>query len=245
MRTTLVGLVGLPVLLGGIGLAAAAVYYSGTPSFSAEPRPTQSQNPDSIPGAGAGAGAGTSIDGRRPHLTVHDGNRLLLAGSLAGLHSARPIPVPPLDDDAPSLRNASSAGETAVPASARAPSWSVEVAVPPRQISTAPSAYSPAPATGGPRPVPPAQSPATPEPVRQPTEAAPPSVDTVETEASPSSGWRPDPVRAAGDATGPPPHARETGRPDHADTTGPPPHANANDNARSGRGRDSDTSAPR
>lgn len=250
MRSTVIGLVALPVVLAGVGIAGATIYFSGAPAPATDQSPARSLQ------AGAGSGspseiAGTSILGQRPHLTVHDDNHLLLAGSLAGITSARPISVAPLSDDAPDLRTVfrgpADDRVTTTPAmSPPAVQWSPRAAIP---APEPPRLISPAPLTMSSQPVAPPGTPplsAAPGTTTESVEAVEAVEDTREDDRrdrdnrdasseGDGSGWRVEASQATSGTThgnegdddnGPPSHSRHTGRPAHADTTGPPPHAN-------------------
>lgn len=115
MRTTAVGLVALPVALGGIGIAVAGMVYSGPTSPGASRSPSQTQEISSTTSAG---NSGTSIDGKRPHLTVIDGTMLPLPGSLAGIISYLPAASPPLPPSAPELGTTAPSTPSAAPTTA-------------------------------------------------------------------------------------------------------------------------------
>ena len=110
MRKILGGLVVLPVVVGGLSIAAAAVFF---PEPSTGP---SSRGVDDISVGAGGAGPdggdehGTAVDGRRPYLSVVDGRTVLLPGSLAALIALLPDDGPPLPEHGPTLGDA---GQTA------------------------------------------------------------------------------------------------------------------------------------
>lgn len=253
MKLVVIGAVALPVVLGGFGIAAAAM-------FAPEPPPPGTGPGGSIVSDDGSSGLsdlGTSIDGRRPHLTVIDGSAsIILPGSLAGIVSMLPRIVSTLSGDSPLLTGVLGPD----PADAGSPTGNAEQ---PRQVSPAPRQYvpqaAPEPSSGPAYPAPTALSmppaptvPSVPVVTSVPVAPKPPPApatdrddqdtgysddrdDRDDWDAGDSVVSPPDaritdsgpPERTAPRGrTGPPPHASETGRPDHADTTGPPPHAN-------------------
>ena len=118
MRVTTVGLVALPVVVGGIGISAAvAVLGASDPTPSAldggaGDHPTREASVR-LPGAAGGAAPspstdGTAIDGRRPYLTVIDGRSTLIPpAAIPGVLSLLPPPsteLPPLAELTPGIR---------------------------------------------------------------------------------------------------------------------------------------------
>lgn len=256
MKFVVVGAVALPVVLGGFGIAAAAIFApdpsphdTGGATVSAHGNAAENTDVSDL---------GTSIDGRRPHLTVINGSAsVALPGSLTGIVSMLPLTVFALTDDTPAL--------TGVPGTAQ-PWTGGNVGGgagggAPRRVGPVPPSYVPEVAPRGaarpsnlsppayPAPVPAPIGPSAPDAPHAP---AAPAVDPDDEDSRPPGGWDvdresdwdsvrdatrddDDDVLTAPDArvtdsgprgrSGPPPHASDTGRPDHADTTGPPPHA--------------------
>lgn len=202
MRVATVGLVALPLTIGGLGLAAAAVITGHTPLS-----PDRHPDPDPAvvgPSAG-GTSDGTAIEGRRPHLTVDIGSEAPLLPPETAIDMGAPF-LDPADEAAPVLPAPEGLG-TPVPGAT------------PQLVSTV---VRPSPARP---PDPPARSPGLPAVV-----ADAPGADAPPTESAEESTRGDDPARPAdpdvdtgtsrrpahADTTGPPPHSDTTGRPDHA-----------------------------
>lgn len=215
MRAIVIGAVALPLVLGGALLAAATVDPFDTSSSDADAAAVstvgssgtdRSEMSDELTVPVVG-GNDTAIDGRRPHLTVTDGNAtVILSGSLASTVSLLPMPARPLPFGASTLK-AAVGMSAAVPTSAQAGNANSAIRAP----------FTPAPPTSAML-----LHPEQPQ-VIPPPEAAPNDMMSVPA-IPPNQATR---VQGKPDRAGTPPHASENGRPAHADTTGPPPHANA------------------
>ncbi|GAA1051494.1 hypothetical protein [Dietzia natronolimnaea] len=221
MRVAAAGLIALPVLVGGLGLAAAVVVL-GSPEATA---PSADEVAEEVAAPGSGGPVtrdGTDIEGSRPHLTVRSGMpSLMLAGTIPGFLALLPASVGPLPTLTPFGDATAGAGG---PATGRP-------AGPAGPTTTVPStAGSPAPTVRNPSPVPDPRvgsAPATGSGATAPRPTVPggPVLLTIDPTAGPGTD-APATGRPQTDRT-PPPHAAETGRPNHAGTTGPPPHASA------------------
>ena len=246
MRLTAVGLIALPVVVGGLGVAAAVVALNPPESSVRSPHDVSVERVPDGPDV-AEADGGTAIEGTRPHLTVRDGaSAISLPGSIRGLLSLLP---PTTSAALPPLRADTS--EPVTPATRPGGSAPGQVAPPP---TAGPKIVSPAagdvrpgfPAGAHPRP---ADTPVPDIPSRSTVlKDSPSRPDTVDRPApgQPMVEEEKSPLRGGGDGPrgdGPPLHAGETGRPDHAGTTGPPPHAS--DGGRDNVSRPDDRSTPR
>ncbi|MET3862342.1 hypothetical protein ABIE38_003282 [Dietzia sp. 2505] len=217
MRVAAAGLIALPVLVGGLGLAAAVVVL-GSPEATA---PSADEVAEEVAAPGSGGPVtrdGTVIEGSRPHLTVRSGMpSLMLAGTIPGFLALLPASASPLPTLSP---------------------FSDATADPGGPVSGRPAGPATVPSTVG-RPVPTVRNPS---PVPDPRVGSAPTTDSGASAprptvlggpalltVDPTAGPETDPPavgRPPTDRT-PPRHASETGRPDHAGTTGPPPHASA------------------
>lgn len=215
MRAVTIALAAIPVVFGGLGLAAisGALDPLMPPSTVADDSPL---GPDATHTSESAANSGTTIDGRRPHLSVIDGYaNLALPIHISAILSLLPVadadlaPLPGAegrDDDTESAGTGSDAPEEA------SPPVGTPVAPPVRGYSpsTLPS-HSPLGGGGGggdwQRPIQ--------ESLRAPESQASRTEEQI-------SNARP-------------PHAGVPGRPPHADTQGPPAHA-ADNNGRSDNG---------
>lgn len=230
MRVVVVGLIALPVVVGGLGIAAAVVAL-GPPQIPSAPDQNMTVAAAIPDGDQPDNRSGTAIDGSRPYLTVSDGGRTItLPGAIPAMLSVLPSPsfdLPPLVQEIPGQ------GGTAPDPTASAAVPTAPAVVPPAPPVPGPAGVTPPPIDGRGALVggPPGATPHPPVGIERDdsraTAAGLPSPPS--TEPPRDSG----PGRGAGHpgpGEGPPAHADEQGRPGHADTTGPPPHAS--DNAR-------------
>lgn len=211
MRVAAAGLIALPVVVGGLGIAAAVVIL-GPPEATA---PTGDQAVGEIASPGSGESisrGGTAIEGSRPHLTVRDGTpTVIMAGTIPGFLALLPASANPL----PTLSTFTSAtAEPGGPAPVGSPTPTVKNPSPapdyPYNSATTKDSPSGGTGDGG--------------PIRATAVGGPALLTTgtaAERDTNDYAAARPPANRP------PPPHAAETGRPDHAGTTGPPPHAAA------------------
>lgn len=235
MRAVTIALAAIPVVFGGLGLAAisGALDPLMPPSTVADDSPL---GPDATHTSESAANSGTSIDGRRPHLSVIDGYaNLALPVHIPAILSLLPVadanlaPLPGAegrDDDTESAGTSSNAPDEASP---HVGTPAAPVAPPVRDYS--PSGAEPTIANQAPspsRPMPPTLPSHSPlgggggdwqRPIQE-------SLRAPESQAS----WTKEQINNAR-----PPHAGVPGRPPHADTQGPPAHA-ADNNGRSDNG---------
>lgn len=235
MRAVTIALAAIPVVFGGLGLAAisGALDPLMPPSTVADDSPL---GPDATHTSESAANSGTSIDGRRPHLSVIDGYaNLALPVHIPAILSLLPVadanlaPLPGAegrDDDTESAGTSSNAPDEASP---HVGPPAAPVAPPVRDYS--PSGAEPTIANQAPspsRPMPPTLPSHSPlgggggnwqRPIQE-------SLRAPESQAS----WTKEQINNAR-----PPHAGVPGRPPHADTQGPPAHA-ADNNGRSDNG---------
>lgn len=217
MRAVTIALAAIPVVFGGLGLAAisGALDPLMPPSTVADDSPL---GPDATHTSESAANSGTSIDGRRPHLSVIDGYaNLALPVHISAILSLLPVadadlaPLPGAegrDDDTESAGTSSNAPDEGSP---HVGTPAAPVAPPVRDYSpsTLPS-HSPLGGGGGDwqRPIQ--------ESLRAPESQASRTEEQINNAR--------------------PPHAGVPGRPPHADTQGPPAHA-ADNNGRSDNGK--------
>lgn len=235
MRAVTIALAAIPVVFGGLGLAAisGALDPLMPPSTVADDSPL---GPDATHTSESAANSGMSIDGRRPHLSVIDGYaNLALPVHIPAILSLLPVadanlaPLPGAegrDDDTESAGTSSNAPDEASP---HVGPPAAPVAPPVRDYS--PSGAEPTIANQAPspsRPMPPTLPSHSPlgggggnwqRPIQE-------SLRAPESQAS----WTKEQINNAR-----PPHAGVPGRPPHADTQGPPAHA-ADNNGRSDNG---------
>lgn len=235
MRAVTIALAAIPVVFGGLGLAAisGALDPLMPPSTVADDSPL---GPDATHTSESAANSGTSIDGRRPHLSVIDGYaNLALPVHIPAILSLLPVadadlaPLPGAegrDDDTESAGTSSNAPDEASP---HVGPPAAPVAPPVRDYS--PSGAEPTIANQAPspsRPMPPTLPSHSPlgggggnwqRPIQE-------SLRAPESQASRTE----EQINNAR-----PPHAGVPGRPPHADTQGPPAHA-ADNNGRSDNG---------
>lgn len=235
MRAVTIALAAIPVVFGGLGLAAisGALDPLMPPSTVADDSPL---GPDATHTSESAANSGTSIDGRRPHLSVIDGYaNLALPVHIPAILSLLPVadadlaPLPGAegrDDDTESAGTSSNAPDEASP---HVGTPAAPVAPPVRDYS--PSGAEPTIANQAPspsRPMPPTLPSHSPlgggggdwqRPIQE-------SLRAPESQASRTE----EQINNAR-----PPHAGVPGRPPHADTQGPPAHA-ADNNGRSDNG---------
>ncbi|MBB0970347.1 hypothetical protein G6016_15560 [Dietzia aerolata] len=235
MRAVTIALAAIPVVFGGLGLAAisGALDPLMPPSTVAD---DSHLGPDATHTSESAANSGTSIDGRRPHLSVIDGYaNFALPVHISGILSLLPVadadlaPLPSAegrDDDTESAGTSWNAPDEASP---HVGTPAAPVAPPVRDYS--PSGAEPTIANQAPspsRPMPPTLPSHSPlgggggdwqRPIQESLRA--PESQASRTEEQISNAR--------------PPHAGVPGRPPHADTQGPPAHA-ADNNGRSDNG---------
>lgn len=265
-----VGLIALPVAVGGLGIAAAVVAFG--------PAPVSSTADGNLTAASAASGSdwpdsqgGTAIEGSRPHLTVSDGTRTItLPGAIPAMLTLLPSPssdLPPLAPEPVGQGGAAPDGSApsapaASPDPDRGPAGGQSVVGGQGSAGTLPPSFD-GRAAGS--------TPGTADgPSRLTASPRPPGIDSHDSRATagdsspaieaprgmnPGRGdGRPDANRpgaggpgASGPGTGgpganrPPTHADDQGRPAHAGTNGRPPHASDNGNGNgNGNGRGND-----
>lgn len=227
MRAVTVALAAIPVVFGGLGLAAVVGAFDPFIAPTPASEETQISQATESRATAASQANGTVIDGRRPHLSVIDGHvNLFLPAPMPAILSLLPIPavdLAPLPgsgaDDAPAghgeagagSQNSSGAGAQSGSRTAPDPNAGTAPASP--AAMQPPAAYAP-PAAPSARPPAPPQTPGNDDP----GQIGGPRFD-LGTLAS-RAGER---VNNAN-----PPHTGTPGRPAHADTSGPPPHASDN-----------------
>lgn len=239
MRLTTLGIMTLPVVVGGLAIAAAVVVNSPPESPAPSPGGTV-DGPTRTGPDGDGGDGGTEIEGTRPHLTVRDGaSTVYLPGSISGFLSLLPPPTPELPPLTPLADVPRQTGEPGRRSGDFPPvdaplSGIPAPGLPPSTPSDEPDVAPLPDETATPGPTAPSAPTAMVKlfPSRPPTAEHP---ESPQPESDTASPMRVDADRSGGDA--PPPHAADRGRPDHADTTGPPPHASARTHDQ-GRGSD-------
>ncbi|GAA3510023.1 hypothetical protein [Dietzia aurantiaca] len=227
MRAVTLALAAIPVVFGGLGLAAVVGVFDPFIAPTPASEETQISQDTESRATAASQATGTVIDGRRPHLSVIDGHvNLFLPAPMPAILSLLPIPavdLAPLPgsgaDDAPAgpgeagpgSQTSPGAGAQSGSGTASDPSAGAAPASPAAVQPTA--AYTP-PAAPRARPPEPPQPPGN----NDPGQIGGPRFD-LDTLAR-QTGER------VNNAI--PPHAGKPGRPPHADTSGPPPHASDN-----------------
>ncbi|MFN3340614.1 MAG: hypothetical protein ACK40Z_13020 [Dietzia sp.] len=240
MRVAAAGLIALPVVVGGLGIAAAVVILG--PPDATTPTGDEAVGEIASPGSGETISrGGTAIEGSRPHLTVRDGTpTVIMAGTIPGFLALLPASANPL----PTLATFTSA--TAEPGGPGTGPRTGPAPVPAPVGSPTPTVKNPSPAPDSPynsatTKDSPAGGTVDGGPIRATAVGGPALLTTgtaAERDTNDYAAVRPPANRP------PPPHAAGTGRPDHAGTTGPPPHASA-DPRSDGALRDSARSATR
>ncbi|MFN3602841.1 MAG: hypothetical protein ACK4UY_15775 [Dietzia sp.] len=224
MKVAAAGLIALPLVVGGLGIAAAVVVL-GPPEATAPP---DDEMTEEIASRGSGESTtrdGTAIEGSRPHLTVRAGTpTVMIAGTIPGFLALLPATANTLPALAPfTSATAQPGGSGTGPRTGPAPA---PVGGPTPTAENLSAAPSPAPDSRNSAPTrdSPAGQTVDGGSVRATAVGGPALLTTGTSAERPTSGY------AAGGPPAnrtPPPHAAETGRPDHAGTTGPPPHASA------------------
>lgn len=218
MRAVTIVLAAIPVVFGGLGIAAVAGGLDQLSPLSptAEETPLSPEDAGSNPGVSPGdqtteATTGTKIDGRRPHLTVVEGHgdamaAMFIPALLSVLPAANielaPLPLSNPFDAAP---RAPLSAQLPVPASSPVP----PVNSPRPPVVNFPPAASQPPQIGG----------------HSGWEAPPAIIDNPGRDLMATGGDRDSTVPSGPGNPGRPAHAGIPGPPPHAGTTGPPPHA--------------------
>ncbi|WP_295652923.1 hypothetical protein [uncultured Dietzia sp.] len=227
MRAVTVALAAIPVVLGGLGLAAVVGAFDPFIAPTPASEETQISQDTESRATAASQATGTVIDGRRPHLSVIDGRvNLFLPAPMPAILSLLPIPavdLAPLPgsgaDDAPAGPGEADAGSQNSPGAG----------------AQSGSGAAPDPNVGA--------GPASPAAMQPPAAYAPPAAPSARPPAPPRTPGNDDPGQIGGPRfdldtlasragerlnNAIPPHAGKPGRPAHADTSGPPPHASDN-----------------
>ncbi|MGW8592768.1 hypothetical protein ACWGLC_13795 [Dietzia sp. NPDC055877] len=236
MRAVTLALAAIPVVFGGLGLAAVVGVFD--PFIAPTPASEETQiSLDTEAGTTAASQAtGTVIDGRRPHLSVIDGRvNLFLPAPMPAILSLLPIPAVDLaplpgsvaDDTPADPGEAGPASQTSPGAGAQSGSGTAPDpsagATPVSPAAVQPPAAHTPPAAPRARPPEPPQTPGNDDP----GQIGGPRFD-LDTLASRAGGSPNNAVPPHAGKPGRPPHADTSGRPPHANTSGPPPHASDN-----------------
>ncbi|MFL0578883.1 hypothetical protein [Dietzia sp. 179-F 9C3 NHS] len=201
MKATTLALLTVPLALGGLGLAAAAVI-TDQPRDEAVPAPT----PPALGVTSDSADDEHAIEGKRPFLTVHQAPEPLVfhPGIVIGVHGPLHEVAP---ESAPVIPDVEGPVVPVPPAPARA------------GTGTGTDAQDDSPSSRPPAKAPPQHS------LPSPADA----MAATDVRGNGNRG-RPENAGETGrpdhaDTQGPPDHADTQGPPDHADTQGPPDHA--------------------
>lgn len=226
MRAVTIVLAAIPVVFGGLGIAAVAGGLDQLSPLSptAEETPLSPEDAGSNPGVSPGdqtteATTGTKIDGRRPHLTVVEGHgdamAAMLIPALLSVLPAANIELTPLPPPNPGNAVPRTPLSAQLPAPASSP-------VPRAQPPAAPPVNSPRPPVVN---FPPAASQPPQIGGHSGWEAPPAIIDNPGRDLMATGGDQDSTVPSGPGNTGRPAHAGVPGPPPHAGTTGPPPHA--------------------